>query len=81
MRKRAPGPGRRRAGGAALALVAAGGALLLALGGCGQSGPLYLPRGSEPSPGATVPAPGFVRQAAAAGRGALQAAPVRPAHG
>ena len=33
----------RRAPGAALALAVAGGAMILALGGCGQSGPLYLP--------------------------------------
>ena len=79
MRKREPG--RRRAGGPALALVAAGGALLLALGGCGQSGPLYLPRGPEPSPEATVPAPGFVRQAAAVGPEALRPVPGRVAHG
>ena len=78
MRKREPG---RQAGGAALALAAAGGAMILALGGCGQSGPLYLPRGSEPSPGVTVPAPGFARQAAAVGPGALRPAPGRTAHG
>ena len=78
MRKRELG---RRAGGAALALAAVGGAMILALGGCGQSGPLYLPRGSEPSPGATVPAPGFVGQAAAVGRGAPRPVPVRSAHG
>ena len=33
----------RRTRGAALALAAACGAMILALGGCGQSGPLYLP--------------------------------------
>ena len=33
----------RRTPGAALALAVAGGAMILALGGCGQSGPLYLP--------------------------------------
>ena len=33
----------RRTPGAALVLAAAGGAMILALGGCGQSGPLYLP--------------------------------------
>ena len=33
----------RRTPGAALALAVAGGAMVLALGGCGQSGPLYLP--------------------------------------
>ena len=33
----------RRTPGAALALAAACGAMILALGGCGQSGPLYLP--------------------------------------
>ena len=33
----------RRTPGAALVLAVAGGAMILALGGCGQSGPLYLP--------------------------------------
>ena len=33
----------RRTPGAALSLAVAGGAMILALGGCGQSGPLYLP--------------------------------------
>ena len=33
----------RRTPRATLALAVAGGAMILALGGCGQSGPLYLP--------------------------------------
>lgn len=33
----------RRTPGAALALAVAGGAMILTFGGCGQSGPLYLP--------------------------------------
>lgn len=70
-----------------MALVAAGGAMILALGGCGQSGPLYLPKESSPSasasPSASEPAPGSVAPAAAAaGRpGAFRTAPVRPATG
>lgn len=78
MRKRELG---RRAGGAALALAAAGGAMILALGGCGQSGPLYLPP-EKPSLSAADPAPGPAPVPAAAVRpGALQAASGRPAHG
>lgn len=46
MRKRESG---RRTGGAVLALAVASGAMILALGGCGQSGPLYLPKKSSPS--------------------------------
>lgn len=44
MRKRECG---RRTAGAAFALAAAGGAMILALGGCGQSGPLHLPKESS----------------------------------
>ena len=81
MRKREPG--RRRAGGTGLALVAAGGAMILALGGCGQSGPLYLPP-EKPSLSAADPAPGpgsAPLPTAAARPGAFRPAPVRPAHG
>ena len=58
----------RRTAGAALALVVAGGAVILALGGCGQSGPLHLPKksslsGSVPAP---APAPGLAGRGAAA---------------
>ena len=53
MRKREP---VRRSNGTALAFVAAGGALLLALAGCGQSGPLYLPEESPPAAAAPAPA-------------------------
>ena len=62
MRKREP---VRRSNGAALASVAAGGALLLALAGCGQSGPLYLPKESPPA--AAAPAP-VAEPGASAGR-------------
>ena len=44
MRKHEPG---RRTPGAALALAVAGGVMILALGGCGQSGPLYLPENAS----------------------------------
>ena len=53
----------RRTPGAALALAVAGGAMLLALGGCGQSGPLYLPEKASRS--AVVPLPGPVPSAIA----------------
>lgn len=54
MRKREPG---HRTGGAGLALAVAGVAMILVLGGCGQSGPLYLPKKSSLSAAAppTVP--------------------------
>ena len=45
----------RRAPRAALSLAVAGGAMILALGGCGQSGPLYLPE--KASLAASVEAP------------------------
>ena len=45
----------RRAGGAVLALAVASGAMALALGGCGQSGPLYLPKKSSFSAAASPP--------------------------
>lgn len=68
-----------------MALAAAGGAMILALGGCGQSGPLYLPKESSPSasasPSASEPAPGSVAPAAAGRPGAFRTAPVRPATG
>ena len=48
----------RRTPGAALALAVAGGAMILALGGCGQSGPLYLPE--KASLAAVAPLPGPV---------------------
>ena len=80
MHKREPG---RRTGGAALALAAAGGAMILALGGCGQSGPLYLPS-EKPSLSAadSAPGPGSAPLPAAAARpGAFRPTPVRPARG
>ena len=45
----------RRTPGAALALAVAGGATILALGGCGQSGPLYLPGKASLAPGVEGP--------------------------
>ena len=48
----------RRTPGAALALAAAGGAMLLALGGCGQSGPLYLPKKASLAAGVVAPVTG-----------------------
>ena len=82
MRKREPG--RRRTGGAAPALVAAGGAMVLALGGCGQSGPLYLPPEKSSPPAAAAapaPAPGLAPAAAVERPGALRTAPGRLAPG
>ena len=76
MRKREPG---RRAGGAVLALVVASGVMILALGGCGQSGPLYLPKKSSPSASALLPVP--VSSTAAGRPGAFGVAPDRRAHG
>ena len=69
----------RRTPGAALALAVAGGAMILALGGCGQSGPLYLPEKSSLAAGVAVPAtePGV----AAGSPGAVVSAPNRIAHG
>lgn len=71
--------GGRRKPGAALALAAMGGAMILALGGCGQSGPLYLPKESSLAEGVAVPAtePGV----AAGPPGAVVLAPNRIAHG
>lgn len=74
MRKREPG--RRRTGGAALALAAAGGAMVLVLGGCGQSGPLYLPP-EKTSPSAAASAPGLAPPAAAGRPGAPRTVPGR----
>ena len=81
MRKREPG--RRRTGGAALALAAAGGgAMVLALGGCGQSGPLYLPpEKTSPSAAASAPGPGLAPPAVAGRPGALRTVPGRLAPG
>ena len=82
MRKRESG--RRTSGVArARALVAAGGAMILALGGCGQSGPLYLPEKSSPSAAAPAqaPAPGSVPSVAAGWPGAVRVVPSRLAHG
>ena len=76
MRKREPG---RRTRGAALALAAASGAMILALGGCGQSGPLYLPKKSSLS--AVAPVPATVSSPAAGRPGAVRAAPGRLAYG
>ena len=47
----------RRTPGAALVLAAACGAMILALGGCGQSGPLYLPEKASLSEAASLPGP------------------------
>ena len=47
----------RRTPGAALALAIGGGAMILALGGCGQSGPLYLPEKASLSAAAPLPGP------------------------
>ena len=57
----------RRTAATALTLVVAGGAMILALGGCGQSGPLFLPKESSLSGfgPASAPAPGVVGPAAA----------------
>ena len=81
MRKREPG--RRTGPARARALAAAGGAMMLALGGCGQSGPLYLPEKSSPSAAAPAraPAPGSVPSVAAGRPGAVRAVPDRLAHG
>ena len=76
MRKREPG---RRTGGARLALAVAGVAMILALGGCGQSGPLYLPKKSSLSASAPPPVP--VSPAVAGRPGAVGAAPDRHAIG
>lgn len=81
MRKREPGR-RRRTGGTALALAAAGGAMVLALGGCGQSGPLYLPpEKTSPSAAASGPGPGLAPPAVAGRPGALRTVPGRLAPG
>ena len=63
MRKRESG---RRTGGALMALAVASGAMILALGGCGQSGPLYLPKKSSLS--ASAPSPVSVALAVAGRR-------------
>jgi len=63
MRKREPG---RRTGGTLLALAVASGAMIFTLGGCGQSGPLYLPKKSSLSASAPPPVP---VSPAVAGRG------------
>ena len=63
--------------------MALGAAALLALGGCGQSGPLYLPS-EKPSLSAADPAPGpggAHLPAAGARAGALRAVPIRAALG
>ena len=69
----------RRTPGAALVLAIAGGAMILALGGCGQSGPLYLPEKASLAAGVAVPAtePGV----AAGSPGVVVSAPNRIAHG
>lgn len=85
MHERGPG-GHRRTGGAALALAAAGGAMILALGGCGQSGPLYLPpeksslSAAASAPG-LAPGPASAHLPAAVRPGALRPVPGRAAHG
>ena len=69
----------RRTPGAVLAPAVASGAMILALGGCGQSGPLYLPEKSSLAAGVAVPA---TEPAVAAGApGAVVSAPNRIAHG
>ena len=68
MRKRESG---RRKGGAAMALAVASGAIILALGGCGQSGPLYLPKKSSLS--VSAPSPVSVPLAVAVRRWAVGA--------
>ena len=78
MREREPG---RRSGGAMLALAVASGAMILVLGGCGQSGPLYLPKKASPSASASAPPPVPVSPAAAGPPGAFGEAPDRGAHG
>ena len=66
----------RRTPGAALALAAVGGVMLLALGGCGQSGPLYLPERSSLAADAAAPVTGVSTEpGASAGEGG--AAPLR----
>ncbi len=82
MRKREPGCRPSRAA-RTRALAAAGGAMMLALGGCGQSGPLYLPEKSSPSAAAPAraSAPGSVPSIAAGRTGAVRAVPDRLAHG
>ena len=75
MRKRERG---RRTPGAALALAAAGGVMILALGGCGQSGPLYLPEKASLAAGVAAPVTGTSTEpGAAAGEGGAGA--FRPA--
>ncbi len=71
----------RRTSGAALALAVASGAMILALGGCGQSGPLYLPKKSSPFAVAPAPASASVLPSVAGRAGAIRAAPARFAHG
>lgn len=69
MRKRERG---RRTPGAALALAlgAAGGVTILALGGCGQSGPLYLPDKASLAAGVVAPVTGVSTEpGASAGEG------------
>lgn len=70
MRKREPG---RRTSGAALALAVASGAMVLVLGGCGQFGPLYLPKKPPPSAVAPAPASASVLPSVAGRAGAIRA--------
>ena len=66
----------RRTTGARLALAAVGGVMLLALGGCGQSGPLYLPEKSSLAAGVAALVTGVSTEpGASAGEGG--AAPLR----
>ena len=69
----------RRTPGAVLLLAAVGGTMILALGGCGQSGPLYLPEKASLAAGVAVPAtePGL----AAGSPRVVVSAPHRIAHG
>jgi predicted small lipoprotein YifL len=65
----------RRTPGAALVLAAACGAMILALGGCGQSGPLHLPKKSSLAAGVAAPVTEpSTEPGAAAGEGGAGAA-------
>ena len=70
----------RRTPGAALALAVAGGAMILALGGCGQSGPLYLPEKASLAAGVEGPvAKPSIRPGTAAGKSGAAAFRLAPA--
>lgn len=70
----------RRTRGAALALAAACGATILALGGCGQSGPLYLPEKASLAPSVEGPVTKpSIGQGTAAGEDGAAAVRLAPA--